>query len=132
MTRRIAVLLEPFPVRNALDAYGWIAERLCDMLLREDGGHALSGMRIICNATVMGGLASAAPAARPYLIQADRPAQAAFTALLADWHTTGLATWSAIRSGSPVHEPLYEAVLASARQSYSFDVLAYWGTKDSS
>ena len=130
MTRRIAVLLEPFPVRNALDAYGWIAERLCDMLLREDGGHALPGMRIICNATVMGGLASAAPAARPYLIQVDRPAQSAFTALLADWHTTGLASWSAIRSGSPVHEPLYEAVLASARQSYSFDVLAYWGTNE--
>ena len=130
MTPRIAVLLEPFPVRNTLGAYAWIGEKLCGMLLREDGGHALPGMRVICNAPTMAHLAGIAPAARPYLVQPAGPAQAAFAALLADWHTQSLAAWSAIQAGSTAHEGLYEALLLSARAAYPFDVLAYWGTNE--
>lgn len=130
MTPRIAVLLEPFPLRNTLGAHAWIGEKLCDMLLREDGGHALPGIRVICNAPTMAHLAGIAPAARPYLVQPAGPAQAGFTALLADWHTEGLAAWSAIQAGSAAHEGLYEAVLLSARAAYPFDVLAYWGTNE--
>ena len=130
MTPRIAVLLEPFPVRNTPNAYAWIGERLCTMLLAADGGLAVPDLRVICGAPAAAHLAGLMPAARPYLIQPATAVQAAFLALATDWHTTGLEVWSGIRSGNGAHDALYAALLGSARASYPFDVLAYWGTNE--
>ena len=127
----IAVLLEPFPMRNSFGAQAWIGDRLCRMLLAAgENGYAPGDMRIICNEAVMTHLAGLVPEARPTMVQPDAGAQSRFADLIADWHTKGLAEWAAIQAGSPAHEPLYEALLWSVQASYPFDVLAYWGTNE--
>ncbi|MGI4939618.1 MAG: hypothetical protein ACRYHQ_03435 [Janthinobacterium lividum] len=127
---RIAVLLEPLLTCSNPQSLAGIAGQLCGMLLREDGGQALGDMRIICGAPAAAQLAAGMPAARPYLIQPATDAQAAFVALAAGWSTRGQREWSAIQAGSAGHAHLYEAVLLSARNAYSFDVLAYWGMNE--
>lgn len=127
---RIAVLLEPMLTCSNPQMFAEEARRLCGMLLKEDGGHALGNMRIICGAPAAARLANGTPAARPYLIQPSSAVQAAFVALAMDWNTHGQREWSAIQAGSAGHERLYESVLLSARTAYPFDVLAYWGANE--
>ena len=127
----VAVLLEPFPIRNSSSAFGWIAEKLCQMLLAgQTGGYTVADLRVICNEPLMAHISKKLPAARPYLLQASTELQAPFRDAMVDWHTSGLDVWKAIQRGSPAHEPLYEALVASLQESYPFDVLAYWGTNE--
>ncbi len=127
----LALLLEPFPIRNSFAAHAWIGQRLCAALLAEPtDGFAMGDMRVVCNGPMLGHIAGALPAARPYLVQPPQAAQAGFAAMMADWHTVALPQWTRIQHGSPAHEPLYEALLLAVRAIYPFDVLAYWGTNE--
>lgn len=130
MMANVAVLLEPFPIRNTFSSHAWIGERLAQMLLAEPHGFTVADMRILCNEPSMVHIAACLPAARPYLLQAPPGCQAPFTAAMADWHTSGVHTWRAIQGGSPAHEPMYEALVTALRDAYPFDVLAYWGTNE--
>ena len=128
---RIAILLEPFPIRNTFGAHAWIGERLLQMLLAEQGGGlARTDMRVACNGPTMMYLAERLPAARPYLMQADPASQAPFMEAMADWHTVCLPRWTKIQKGDLAEEPVYEALIEALRQTYPFDVLAYWGTNE--
>ena len=127
----LAFLLEPFPIRNSLGAHGWVGERLCAMLLdASTAGLAVGDMRVVCNEPVMTWLVDRMPAARSYLMQPGAVVRNGFAALVADWHTAGIKTWSEIQRGSPAHEPLYEALLQDVRDSYDFAALGYWGTNE--
>lgn len=127
----VAVLLEPFPIRNTFGAHAWVGERLVQMLLSErNGGFTVADMRLVCNEPSMAHIVGCLPAARPYLLQAPAGLQAPFMAAISDWHTSGRHTWRTIQGGSPEHEPLYEALIESLHKAYPFDVLAYWGTNE--
>lgn len=126
----IAVLLEPFPLRNSFGTHAWVGDRLGRMAVEGGQGFAVSDMRVICNEPTMTYLVGVVPAARPLLIQPSAASQAGFKALIADWHSKGISTWAAIQAGSAAHEALYEALLRSVQEVYAFDVLAYWGTNE--
>lgn len=128
---RIAILLEPFPIRNTFGAHAWIGERLLQMLLAEQGTDlARTDMRVACNGPTIMCLAEQLPAARPYLMQASTSVQAPFMEAMADWHTVNLPRWTRIQQGDVAEQPAYEALLGALRQIYPFEVLAYWGTNE--
>ena len=126
----MAILLEPFPLRNSLGTHAWVGNYCGRMAVEGGQGFAVPDMRVICNEPTMTYLVGVVPAARPLLIQPSAASQAGFTALIADWHSEGINTWAAIQAGSPAHEALYETLLRSVHEVYAFDVLAYWGTNE--
>ncbi len=132
---KILVYLEPHPIRNRFESFGFIGKRFIAMLRDEYLGHRNSGCEPVEVRMLLSRhyspLRDANKDMAPMFLSMTQAENDAITALMRDWNCDpeGVNLWVQLMKGEGDVSALYESILRRVHDDvFPFDVVVNWST----